>query len=175
MKRIGREPSPTDLGYKIIDDEIKNLMALRELADTDEFRAVANILAAKSTYDATPTHGDKSWNFSCYFSGLTSWSDVTLTNIAGDLAKLGPDESSMKEYPNENNNDYIFQWKFEDEYVIEVRLVAYLSANAPGACRRIQIGTKMVEQPIYRNECAPPAELVPDAALPAPVLNLEVL
>lgn len=175
-KRIGREPSPTDLGFKLIAEAAASLAGLRDLADTDEFRTIANAIASVNVYDAEPTFnlGSKRWEFSSYQSGLQSWDELKLVTLLVALKGLDPDEEGLKEYPDSNNKDWEFTWKFEGDFSIRVQIMAYLSSTAPGACRRIQIGTKMVEQPIYRNECAPDFTDV-SGALPAPVLNLEVL
>lgn len=176
IKRIGREPSPTDLGYKLIDAQIKRLIALRELADTDEFRGVANAIAATDAYEAANprinTGDNPSWAFSTYPSGLQDWRDEKLVMLVTALTALDPDSIEPRDYPDSNNKDWTFEWKFEDGYSIRVHVYAYLSANAPGACRRIQIGTKMVEQPIYRNECAPVFE--DHDKLPPPVIAIDL-
>ena len=176
-KRIGREPSPTDLGYKIIQEAVEVLAGLRDIADTDEFRTIANALASISVYDGTPAFdlASKRWSFSTYMTGLQDWQDTRLFDLLTVLKGLDPDAEEHKDYPDSNNKDWLLDWKYEGEFSIRVNVCAYLDAKSPGACRRVKVGTKWVEQDVYRNECAPPAELAPDEALPAPIIQIEAL
>lgn len=178
MRRIARNPTPTDLAHKIILEAAAKLQGLREIADTDEFRAIANACESASSGSGTPSFSidyDKRWSFSVYLSDLHDWEEPRLETILRALEAADPDKTRIKDYPDANNKDHRYTWEYEGDFTIQVNVCAYLAANAPGACRRIQVGTKMVEQPIYRNECAAPEAEAADAKLPAPVLNLENL
>lgn len=179
MKRLNREKTPTDLGYEMIDDHIAKLTKLREVANTDEFRAIANILESaergcgKPGISIASWTGDRSsWNFSVYLSGLNSFADVL--PLVSNVTALEADEYEVKEYPDTNNNDYKWVFKYEHEVDIRVTVCAYLDKSAPGACRRIQVGTELKEVPIYKNVCAPDLTDV-SGELPPPILNLEAL
>lgn len=179
VRRIARNPTPTDLAQKIIMEAAAKLQGLREIADTDEFRAVANACESASPGSGTPTFEigyDKKWSFQVYLSDLQAWEDdKKLMTVLRALEAVDPDETQVKDFPDSNNRDHYYKWKYEGEFTIDVRVYAYLSKTAPGACRRIQVGTKMVETPIYRNECAAPEAEAGDAKLPPPILQIEAL
>lgn len=177
MKRLNREITPTDLGYKKIDEITAKLAALREVANTDEFRAIANLLESDHAGNGTPdidTYGYDKWTFSAWLSSLGSYSDPRVIALKDALTNLDPDECQDFKYENANNWDFHYIFKFEKDVQIKVTLNCYLDANSPHACRKIQVGTEMKEVPVYKNVCS----AIDEAAageLPAPVLNLENL
>lgn len=172
MKRITREKDARDLALGVVEAQIQQLEKLRELAMTDEMLGIANAIfkAMASDHCATPSLGDKCFQFNVYMTGLNRWTDPKLTDLLDDLRALGPNDQSIKEFRDSHNNDYHFCWRFQDDYCVLVTVMAYENA-ATSECRRVQVGVKMVEQPVYRYDC-----VVPEGnggELPKPILALE--
>lgn len=176
MKRLNRDKTPTDLGYKKIDEITAKLAALREVANTDEFRAIAN---AMESFRGNGTPGidnyswDK-WEFSAYVSGLHSFQDKEVIDLKEIISALDPDDEVTNEYKDSNNVDVIYTFKFEKDVMIKVTLNLYLSSSSPLACRKVQVGTEMKEVPVYKSVCSADLSDV-SGELPAPVLQLEKL
>jgi len=172
MKRIGKEPTPTDLGLKMLNERIAALTELKTLCDTDEFRAIATILHQHGgEWFSTPSIGDKEFYWNPYLTGLERWHDPKLTTLLDALINLEPDEQDMKEFKESYNRDYKLVWKFEDGYSLRVSICAYEKSDT-AECRKIQVGTKMVEQPIYRYDCVAPEGN--SGELPPPVIKLDL-
>ena len=171
MKRVGREPSPTDMGLKMLNERIKALEELKTLCDTDEFRSIANLVEQHSTGYGTPDIVDKGFKWSPYMSQLNRWTDERLCLFVDAMTALSPDKQEMKESKDYFNRDYIFTWEFEDDHSLVVALYAYEKSET-SECRKIQVGTKMVEQAIYRYDCVAPEGN--SGELPAPILAIDL-
>lgn len=176
-RRIGKVRDARDLGLKLIDDRLRQLAKLQEVARTDEFLAIANLMEqisvnCGSSGGGTPSLGEQHFEFSVYLSSLDRWTDERYTGAVFSLGQLEPDDSSMNEYKDAYNRDHYFTWKFEEGYEIRAKLYCY-EKKETSECRRVQVGVKMVEQPIYKYDCVVPEGSAGE--LPPPVLNLEVL
>lgn len=176
MRRIGKILDARDLGLQIINEQMKHLLKMREVANTDEFLAIANEMEAisrngHSAGGGTPCLGDKVFTFSYYMSGLERWTDERYTGAVFALKQLLPDEEKMNEFKDMYNRDHVFTWEFEDDYKIMAYLYCYEKSDT-AECRKVQVGVKMVEQPIYRYDCVVPEGNAGE--LPAPILSLEL-
>jgi len=130
--------------------------------------STANLLSVKSTlrakyawaFDKLDDMGESDgiW-FDCSWSSLydkpsisismmhlESFKDKVLTDLLYNLCSFGDPEVS--EYAEALNKD--FRFKFEDVNII-VR--AYVKSDSP-TCRKIKIGTKMVEEATYKIVCS---------------------
>lgn len=174
MKRLGKEPSPTDLGLKMLNDRIKVLEELKSLCNTDEFRDIANTVHQFCPGYAEPFIGEKCFYWDPYLVNLNRWTDPRLVDFQTMLNSLSPDDQEVKEYPESYNKDFILTWKFENDFQLQVRIRAYEKSET-AECRKVQIGTKMVEQPIYRYDCVTPEGNSGELPPPAPVIDNKLL
>lgn len=174
-KRIARDPRPGDLAMEIIDKRIENLNLCRSILVTDEYNAIANIIFAydKSAAQHPSIDGESTRvSFNVYLSGLKRWEDPRLVDFCNAMKRIAYDDIEMSENKDYYNRDYKWTWKFKGGLRLEVSLNAYEDKDT-SECRRVQVGTKTVEQPIYRYDCVVPAGEVSDK-LPAPVLALDL-
>jgi hypothetical protein len=77
---------------------------------------------------------------------LDSFKDERLTTLLERLMDY-KDDPEVHEYADSLNKD--FHFKLDD---LTVRIAAYVKSDSQ-TCRRIQTGTKTVEQPIYQMIC----------------------
>jgi hypothetical protein len=174
-KRLPRDPRPGDLAMELIDKRVENLNKIRSILVTDEYNAIANGIFAvdKSSAQNPSIEGDYlRVTFHVYMSGLNRWEDPRMIDFINAMTAIRPDEMNLSENKDYHNRDYKFTWKFQGGLSIEVNLNAY-EDKATSECRRVQVGTKTVEQPVYRYDCVTPADQVLDK-LPAPVLAIDL-
>lgn len=169
--RLVRELTPTDLAYQLIEARIARLNQIKELADTDLFRQLANFAFGANEH-SKPQIGDNEWQFHVYLSGLDSFKDPKLTDLLSNIFLLDPDEEKENDFASLHNKDYRFAWKFQDNLQIQFTIGAYVRQDSEG-CKRVLVKTEMVERPIYRMDCSPDVELVEPAKLVAPLVEIE--
>jgi hypothetical protein len=129
--------------------------AKRSLENAKQGLAVKGMLRAKyAPIFAGIAHDDTHVSFSVwqgepgisvYLWNLDSFKDERLTTLLDRL--LGYADPSVKEYAEALNKDFRF-----DLGDAKVQVCAYVKSNSE-TCRRIQIDTKTVEQPVYKIIC----------------------
>ena len=117
--------------------------------------AVKGMLRAKyASVFAGMTHDETHLSFSAsygepdihvYLWKLDSFKDERLTTLLERLMDLADPE--VREYPEALNKDYRF-----DLGDARVHISAYVKSDS-ASCRRIQVDTKTVEQPVYKIIC----------------------
>ncbi len=133
--------------------------AKRSLENAKQGLAVKGILRAKYASIFTGiTHKDTNVSFSVwdgrpeihvYLWNLDSFKDERLTTLLDRLMDHG--EPNVREYAESLNKDYRFD--FDDAYgQAKVQVCAYVRSDSE-TCRKIQTGTKTVEQPVYKIIC----------------------
>lgn len=176
-KRVSRrDPRPSDVGIALIDKRIQAFTRLKAVVVTDEYNKIANLVYSLDPYQAqNPTMDADSARveFYCSHSGLNRWEDPRLVDFLVAVTKLDPDTQEMKEFKDYYNRDYKWSWKFQDGLEIRLNFGAY-EKKETSECQRIQVGTKTVEQPIYRYDCVVPEGTKDLDALPAPVLAIDL-
>lgn len=175
-RRVKKNPSPGDLALKRIADQeaaaLASFALLRTLVVTPEFNGISNLIASHfSVSDASePTLGTAEIGFYLYRSNLNRWTDPRLTDFVAAIEALEPDASKMTENKDYFSRDYNWSWGFDRGLKLQVHLSAYENKDT-SECRRVQIGTKTVEQPVYRYDCVVPEGTAGDLPPPAPVLD----
>jgi hypothetical protein len=163
-----RAPRPSDIPLKAIAARIAQLNALKTLAVTQEFNDIANTIASHvSAYQAEPSLGDESLSFYTYQSDLHTFQDPKHTAYVAALNALGADDYTAKPVKDSFTINYTWTWNFGESLYIRVTLSASESEGT-SACRKVQVGTKMIEQPIYSYDCAVDEGTTP---LPPPVID----
>lgn len=129
--------------------------AKRSLENAKQGLAVKGMLRAKyASIFAGTAHDDTHVSFSVwqgepsisvFLWSLDSFRDKRLTTLLERL--LDHAEPDVKEYPEALNKDYRFE--LGDA---QIRVCAYVKTDSD-TCRRIQIDTKTVEQPVYKIIC----------------------
>ena len=175
-KRVSqREARPSDQALELVDNRIAALEKLKTVIVTNEYNAIANAIFAVDRSTAQHPSLDAEYSrvaFHVYMSGLKRWEDPKMIDFINSMTAIRPDAMDMSENKDYFSRDYKFTWKFRGGLSIEVNLNAYEDKET-SECRRVQIGTKTVEQPVYRYDCVVPAGEVNDK-LPAPVLALDL-
>ena len=77
---------------------------------------------------------------------LDSFKDERLTNFMDRLLDYDANPE-VHEYPDQLNKDFHFKLQG-----LTVRVAAYVKSDSP-TCRKVQTGTKTVEQPVYQMVC----------------------
>jgi hypothetical protein len=129
--------------------------AKRELERAKQALEVKAMLRAKyASVFAGTTHEETYVSFqvalgdpqiAVYMWKLESFKDPRLTTMLERLMEHG--EPRMHEYPDAMNKDFIFE--LGD---LRVRVNAYVKSDS-ATCRRIQVDTKTVEEPVYKIIC----------------------
>jgi hypothetical protein len=167
-----RAPRPSDIPLAAIAARIAQLNALKTLAVTQEFNDIANTIATHvSAYQAEPSLGDESLTFYTYQSNLHTFADPKHTAYVAALNALGADEATQKPRKESFSIEYTWTWNFGESLYIKVHLSASESEGT-ASCRKVQTGTRIIEQPIYSYDCAVDAEGTP---LPPPVIDVLTL
>jgi len=162
---------------------IEGFKRVASIIDTAEFKLVDEILQACEHTDYYWNHSHSDLTLQLYQYGALSYTsnDERLVRVNGALksidADMAPDTYKEQISHEYGNVTWKHQWDFEfkdgSEVIVVpfiVELTIHIKQDSP-ECRRVQIGTK--EVPVFRMECAPPADVVDPAALPAPVFALE--
>lgn len=129
--------------------------AKRSLENAKQGLAVKGMLRAKyAPIFAGTTHEDTHVSFSVWYGepsinvylwGLHSFKDERLTTLLERL--MDHAEPDVREHAESLNKDYRFD--LDDA---KVQICAYVKTDSD-TCRRIQIDTKTVEQPVYKIIC----------------------
>jgi hypothetical protein len=129
--------------------------AKRSMENAKQALSVKAMLRAKYASIFTGTaHDDTHISFSfalgephinVYLWGLDSFKDERLTTLLERL--LDHAEPDVKEYAEALNKDYRF-----DLGDTRVQVCAYVKSDS-ATCRKVQIDTKTVEQPVYKIIC----------------------
>lgn len=176
-RRVKRNPGPGDLALAQLAEKqatlIAQIAALRTVVVTPEFHAVANIIASRfSPTDASsPSYGDTTVSYWLYRSGYVRWEDPALLALIKDFEAIDPDHSTLKENRDYFSRDYEWEWHFAGDLKITVHLTAYENKDT-SECRRVQVGTKVVETPVYKYDCVIPEGTTP---LPPPTIDTDLL
>jgi len=166
-----RAPRPCDPTLDKIQHRIAQLNLLKTLAVTQEYNDIANAIVTHtgSPYQADPSLNDTSLSFYTYMSELQTFADPKYTIFVGAMTALSPDETApMKENKASFSRDHRWTWNFGNDLYITVQLNA-AESEGTSSCRKVQVGTKTIEQPIYSYDCAMEAE--PSGLIPAPVID----
>ena len=129
--------------------------AKRSLENAKQALAVKGMLRAKyASIFAGIAHDDTHVSFSAWYGspevhvhlwGLHSFKDERLTMLLERL--MDHAEPDVREYPESLNKDFKF-----DLGDLKVSVNAYVRSDST-TCRKIQIDTKTVEQPVYKIIC----------------------
>lgn len=173
-RRVSKDPKPSDLALALIEKRIVELNRLRSIVVTDEYNQLANLVFPHSEHAAANPEMDGQYarvTFNVYLSGLTRWTDPKLTSLLDAIQKMDPDHCELSENKDYYNKDYTYDWKFQDGLTLRLRINAYENKDTSDY-RKVQVGVKTVEQPVYRVEEVIDAE---DATrkLSAPTLAIE--
>ena len=85
----------------------------------------------------------------------SSFNTQELVDALAQLVESNPVHSEVKNFPEYVNRDYGFTFETEDPNV-KIRIVLEIWINQGSTtCRKVQKGTRIIEQPIYEIECDP--------------------
>lgn len=185
-QRIGVEPDARTPMLLDLAKRARKLAITERLASTPEYLALANVCHGINSYVDTASpdmdnYGEPCLRFYVYLSDLNRWTDPRYTQAVGDIQSACPFLTPARKDSEDKdrlNRDHKWEWSFETGDVdypvakITVTLNAYESAET-AECRRVQVGTRTIEEPIYRYDCVAPEGSAGE--LPAPVLNIEAL
>ena len=153
---------------KVIQEHEFDLVKLREVANSDKFNKITEAILKHYSNFASPDILGKLIYFHIYASDLDHYE----IELVDDLRSLNPSTENVEEFLQYNNKDYFFVWEFEKDYKIKVCVATYLKSESPEYCRKVKVGTRMVEEGIYTLECAPPVEIDP-SDLPSPTIKID--
>ena len=183
-QRIGAAPDARTPMLMDLAKRQRALAILERLASMPLYCDVANAAHSINTYTETASVGtdyEPSLTFYLYLSQLNRWTDdryvQALALVEEAMAYHAPQRTD-KEFPDSHNRSHRFAVTLPtgDADMPTVRLEVVLDCyenKETAECRRVQVGTRMVEEPIYRMDCVAPEGHAGE--LPAPVLALDGL
>lgn len=185
-QRIGQEPDARTPMLLDLAKRAERLAITERLASSPEYVQVANAAHAINSYTETASpnmdnYGEPRLSFFLYLSNLNRWDDPKYLDAINALETACP--RLVPERKDTEDKDRLYRshkwtWAFETGNAempvahITVSLDAYEDAKT-AECRRVQVGTRTIEEPIYRYDCVAPEGTAGE--LPAPVIALEGL
>ncbi len=182
-QRIGQEPDARTPMLLELAQRMQRMAILERLASSPAYLKLANVAHAVNSYTSTASINDSyepSLAFYLYQNNLNRWTDAKYVGTMDAIQNALPmmPERKDTERLESLNRSHTWTWSFEtgdSEHpvaTLKIHLDAYECAET-AECRKIQVGTKLVETPIYKYDCVAPEGNA--GALPAPVLELENL
>jgi hypothetical protein len=177
-QRVKRDPRPSDLAQAQINERIAQYDALRPVVNTDEFNQIANLIAnlfgeyEAKAFSLSPEY--KQVSFYTYKSNFTRWTDLNYLAITSAFDQLDPDGSAMTESRDRHTHEHTYKWDFENGFSIKVQFSASENKDT-SECRQVQIGTRVVEEPIYKYDCVMEMPTSGDLPPPAPLIDVKAI
>jgi hypothetical protein len=181
-QRIGEAPDASIPMLAELAQRIERLQILERLASSPLYVAVANAAHAINSYSQTASinaeYDAPALTWYCYQSDLKRWDDPRYLDALASFGKL-PGEAAYSVKENKDNLHRVHKWEWSFQTgnesnpvaIIRVQLDAYESAET-AECRKVQVGTRTIEEPIYRYDCVAPEGNAGE--LPAPVIALDL-
>lgn len=124
-------------------DSAKQALAVKGMLRAKYASVFAGMAHDETHISFSASYGEPS--IGVYLWKLDSFKDERLTTLLERLMDLADPE--VREYPESLNKDYRF-----DLGDARVQISAYVKSDS-ASCRRIQVDTKTVEQPVYKIIC----------------------
>jgi hypothetical protein len=186
-QKIGAAPDARTPMLLELGARIEKLAILERLASTPAYLALANIAHGINSYTETASvnaeYSEPALTFYLYQSNLQRWSDPKYAQAINDIQfAIAKHEPERKDTENKDNlhRAHVWTWSFETgnpfypEALIKVQLDAYESKDT-AECRRVQVGTKTIEEPIYRYDCVAPEGNAGELPAPTPVIDANII
>jgi len=184
-QRIGEAPDARTPMLVELAQRAARIAILERLASSPAYLTLANIAHGINTYTETASINadwqEPSLAFYLYLGDLNRWSDPRYAQAVNDienaLSKLVPERKDTESRENLSRS-HKWEWRFETGdatypvAILRVTLDAYENKDT-AECRRVQVGTKTIEQPIYRYDCVTPEGNAGE--LPPPVIDAGAL
>ncbi len=183
-QRIGAAPNASVPMLAELAKQAKAIALLERLASMPLYVELANVAHGINSYFETASVGtayEPSLSFYLYLSQLNRWTDPKYVQAINDVQNaVAAFDYARKDTEHKDSHNRGHKWTIQiptgDETFPTVRLEVSLDCyenKETSECRRIQVGTRMVEEPIYRTDCVAPE--AHSGELPAPVIALEGL
>lgn len=181
-QRIGEAPNASIPMLAALAQRVARLAILERVASTPAYVAIANAAHSVNSYVETASVyaddcGEPGLSFYVYQSNLNRWTDPQYLDALALFGALAGSDYEVKENKDNLHRMHKWTWQFETgnpevpTAYIRVQLDSYESKET-AECRRVQVGTRTIEEPIYKYDCVAPEGN--SGELPAPVLALDI-